>query len=98
MTDEQANRAIRLNPDYQTQQMFLDHGADSFLGEVISLVRVRRLHIDITPSLAGHGERVLIEFACILPDGSPWDTINSGRSYGEALRRVREALRFEVGR
>lgn len=80
-------------------QMFLDRGPESFMGEIISLVRIRSLHIDIVPEFNG-GERVVIEFKAIIPDregDSPFHTINSGRSYGEALRRVREALRREIG-
>lgn len=78
-------------------QMFLDHGPESFMAEIISLVRIRRLHIDIVPDFNGH-ERVLIEFQCLIPnDGSTLNIVRSGRSYGEALRRVRESLRVEVG-
>lgn len=81
-------------------QMFLDRGPESFLGEIISLVEMRSLHIDIVSEFNG-GERVLIEFKARVPDPEgdyEFHTTNSGRSYGEALRRVREALRRETGR
>lgn len=83
-----------------TDQMFIDHGQESFLGEVIGIVKMRSLHIDIVPSLNG-GERVLIEFTATIPDregDSVFHSTRSGRSYGEALRKIREQLRMEIGR
>jgi hypothetical protein len=31
-------------------QMFLDHGPESFVAEIIGLVKLRRLHIDVMPA------------------------------------------------
>ena len=82
-------------------QMFLDHGPESFLGEVTGLVQIRKLHIDIVPTMSGHGDRVLVEFEALIPEHglhSSFTATASGRSYGEALRKVREQLRLELGR
>jgi hypothetical protein len=80
--------------------MFLDRGQDSFLGEVIGLVEWRSLHIDIVPGGVRGTTYVLIEFQAIIHDrggDSHFHSIKKGRSYGEALRKIREHLRMEIG-
>jgi hypothetical protein len=78
--------------------MFLDRSPDSFLGEVIGLVRVKRLHIDIRSQ---GREKVRVEFGYSNPnqalDSNFEMIVHEGRSYGEALRKIREELRVRIG-
>lgn len=82
-------------------QMFLDRGPESFLGEVISLVKVRELRINNQPDEAGI-DIVRVEFKATIPDRrkgkDEFTALEFGRSYGQALRKIREALRLEIGR
>jgi hypothetical protein len=94
---------INQPPNDRSTQMFLDHGPDSFLGEVISLVRVKRLHIDIVPDRDDVGlDTVRVEFDAEIPelplDRNGFYRLEFGRSYGQALRKIREGLRMELGR
>jgi hypothetical protein len=109
-------------------QIFIDHGPDSFMAEVIQIMKIDKLHIDIaehgwielnseqssTPSgwtlRAGKAtnilpnlNRVRVEFSGTQPATEfthvdyHFHATAIGRSYGEALRKIRERIREDLG-
>ena len=81
-------------------QMFIDRGEGSFLTEVIGTVRWTRLHIDMVENADGR-PLVRVEFKAIIPNREGPDAAFTATefapSYGLALRKIREALRWEIG-
>lgn len=92
----------------KSEQMFLDHGPESFLGEIIGIVRLVKLHITVRHKFEigdsffiwpDNINIVRISFRCV--DPSTDETINIiefGRSYGECLWKIRNQLQMEIGR
>lgn len=80
-------------------QLFLDHGPDSFLAQIISLVKIVSLHIDIDDEWRPNKVRIQFKAEQLsAPLQSQHISLTEyGRSYGEALYKVREALRMEIG-
>ncbi len=104
---EQAQEEMWQAAHPDSPQMFFDRGGDSFLAEIIGIVDWHRLQIDIKDERSRidqmaypEGQKVRVTFGCALGGvaGPPVTYIGYGRSYGEALRHVREQLRMELGR
>lgn len=87
----------------EDKQMYLDadstHGRDSFIPEVIQILRIERLHIDMDFDARPPERRVRIEFVgrSVTKPGAEIRIVEYGHSYGEALRRVRELIKAETG-
>ena len=100
---------MRTSQPYHEQLSF-DHGDDSFLAGVIQILKPTKIQIDINergwpeaddkvPNLF----TVRVEFTGIIPASHieplprEFHSIAYGRSYGQALYRVREELRLLLG-
>jgi hypothetical protein len=78
-------------------QMWLDHGSESFLAQVIGLVKIEQLSLNFEANL-DPPHRVCAEFEYADRNtGETYRIVEFGHSYGEALRRVYEELRTRIG-
>lgn len=92
----------------KAEQMFLDNGPNSFLGEVIGIVKVVKLHITMRHKFEvgdtffiwpDNINTVRVVFSCIDPaNDEAYNYVQFGRSYGECLREIRNQLQMEIGR
>ena len=69
--------------------------ADQFISEVIGILRIEKLHIDISVD-----KKILnpvrIEFVGSTIDNHHFETVCYGRAIGEAFRKIREEIRERV--
>src|SRR4051794_11120909 len=80
-------------------QMYFDadatHGYDSFLPEVIGILRVDHVSFDMANDGSRSPERkVRVEFRGYSPEKSHLKLVMFGHSYGECLRKIREEIRI----